>query len=379
MRVAFNATSLLSPLAGIGQYVRQLALGIASYPDVTAEFFYGAIWSRKVKDVHLGNAVGALPWLRNHIPAAYALRRLLQNQRFSSRAKVAKFDLYHEPNLLPLKFNGPTVVTVHDLSWIRFPGTHPAERVRAMEKYFELGLRHASLIVTPSEFVKSELINVFGVIPDRVIPTMLGVETLFQPKGVEETKSVLSQYCLNHGAYILAVGTLEPRKNLNVALQAFMKLPPNIRAKYPLVLAGMRGWHSGALEQQLAPLVQAGEVRQLGYLQRKDLAILVAGATTLVYPSIYEGFGLPPLEAMACGIPVITSNVSSIPEVVGDTGVLLDPEDINGFRYAMETMVSAPDIRATMGRKALARSKLFTWQTCVEQTVGAYRRVLSKS
>ena len=379
IRVAFNATSLLSPLTGIGQYSRNLALGLTQCPGVQPKFFYGAFWSKEVRGTPPVAVASALPWLRSRVPGSYALRRWVQARQFGSHTKRKTFDLYHEPNNLPLPFDGPTIVTVHDLSWIRYPQAHPAERVRVMDKYFERGIRNASFILTDSNFVKNELIEMFGLVSDRICSIALGVESQFRPQGVEETKSVLRQYGLHRKQFILAVGTLEPRKNLEVALRAFMQLTPGTRQRFPLVLVGMKGWHTSALEQQLAPLIQAGEVRQLGYLPREDLATLVAGATTLVYPSIYEGFGLPPLEAMACGVPVITSSVSSIPEVVGDTGILLDPEDVNGFTDAMEMMISAPDVRAAMGRRALARSKLFTWQRCVEQTANAYRQVLSKS
>ncbi|UUZ66964.1 glycosyltransferase family 4 protein [Polaromonas sp. P2-4] len=141
----------------------------------------------------------------------------------------------------------------------------------------------------------------------------------------------------------------------------------------------MKGWHTSALEQQMAPLISAGEIRQLGYVSREDLAIVIAGAQALVYPSVYEGFGLPPLEAMASGVPVIASNVSSIPEVVGDTGVLIDPQDVDGLAGAMEQVLSAPDMRQTMAQWALARSKEFTWAKCVSQTVDAYRAAASRT
>jgi glycosyltransferase involved in cell wall biosynthesis len=379
MRVAFNATSLLSPLTGIGQYSQHLATGLARQPNVRAEFFYGAIWSAEVRDTPPAPVASALPWLRRNIPGSYALRRMVQNHRFTSRAKTAEFDLYHEPNILPLPFDGPTVVTVHDLSWIRYPGTHPVARVREMDKYFEPGLRHASLILTDSAFVKRELMEIFDISSALIKPVALGVEPLFRLQNRHETKPVLHRLGLQHGEYVLAVGTLEPRKNLQVALTAFMQLPSRARQKFPLVLVGTKGWNSSELELQIAPMLKAGEVRQLGYLPREDLATVIAGSTCLIYPSIYEGFGLPPLEAMACGIPVITTNVSSIPEVVGDTGVLLDPQDVDGFKQAIEMMISAPDVRAALGRNALARSAMFTWESCVAHTVDAYRQVLSKS
>lgn len=379
VRIAFNATALLSPLTGIGQYGYQLALGLASRSDMHVDFLYGIRWSREVLDSPLPMPLGAIPWLRSHLPYTYELRRLVQNKRFAQHAKKHSIALYHEPNIVPLAFDGPTIITVHDLSWIRYPEAHPIERVRAMNKYFQPGLERAALILTDSEFVKCELMDVFGVQPERICPVLLGVEALFHPRSADETRTILQAHGLVHGQYLLAVGTLEPRKNLSVALLAFMQLAPSTRKRYPLVLVGMKGWHASALEKQIAPLIAAGEIHQLGYLSRGDLATIVAGATTLVYPSIYEGFGLPPLEAMACGVPVISSNVSSIPEVVGDTGVMLDPQDVDGIATAMAALINAPDLRDSMSHKALARSAQFTWANCVNQTIGAYRLVLSSS
>ncbi|WP_227869746.1 glycosyltransferase family 4 protein [Undibacterium parvum] len=376
MRVAFNATALLSPLTGIGQYSAHLAMGLAAHKDIEPEFFYGAFWGKEVRSAPLPAAASLLPWIRSKVPFSYALRRVIQNQRFSSHTRGGRFDIYHEPNILPLPFDGLTVVTVHDLSWIRFPQMHPPERVRAMDKYFESGLNRASMILTDSHFVKRELIDVFGVSPKRIRPIALGVESLFTPLTADATMPVLQQHSLIHGEYLLAVGTIEPRKNLQVALQAFMQLAPAIRKRYPLVLVGMKGWHTSELEQKIAPMIQSGEVRQLGYLSREDLAKVIAGALTLIYPSVYEGFGLPPLEAMACGVPVIAANVSSIPEVIGDTGLLIDdPHDVSALTEAIQNMVMDPKTRKDLSEKALTRSRLFTWDQCVTQTIDTYQKI----
>ena len=379
MQVAFNATALLSPLTGIGQYAHHLALGLQQLGDVNANFFYGSGWSAEVRTKPLPSVTTIKTLVRRLLPNSYGVARAIQQHQFSKGARRTRYDIYHEPNFLAYRFEGPSAITVHDLSWIRFPEMHPVERVRAMDKYFQPGLERASLILTDSEFVKHELMDVFGVKPERIRPVLLGVEALFYPRSADETRAVLDAHGLVHGQYILAVGTLEPRKNLAVALRAFMQLAPSLRKRFPLVLVGMKGWHTSALEQQIAPLIAAGEIRQLGYLPREDLATIIAGAATLIYPSIYEGFGLPPLEAMACGVPVITSNVSSIPEVVGETGLMLDPQDVDGFAKGMETLLTAPDVREAMARKALARSAQFTWASCVSQTVEAYRLVLNKS
>ncbi|MGH8435033.1 MAG: glycosyltransferase family 4 protein [Pseudomonas sp.] len=376
MKVAFNATALLSPLTGIGQYAQHLALGLQQVEDVDANFFYGSGWSHEVRTTALPTVATLKTLVRRFLPNSYGVARAIQQAQFSKDARRRRYDIYHEPNFLAYRFDGPSVITVHDLSWIRYPEMHPVERVRAMNKYFQPGLERASLILTDSAFVKRELMDVFGVQPKRIFPVSLGVEPLFHPRSAEETRSVLQHHDLTHGQYLLAVGTLEPRKNLQVALRAFMQLSPQLRKRYPLVLVGMKGWHTSALEQQMAPLVSAGEIRQLGYVSREDLAMVVAGAQALVYPSVYEGFGLPPLEAMASGVPVIASNVSSIPEVVGDTGVLIDPHDVDGLASAMENVLTAPDVRQGMAQKALARSAGFTWANCVSQTIDAYRHAI---
>jgi glycosyltransferase involved in cell wall biosynthesis len=379
MQVAFNATALLSPLTGIGQYAHHLAQGLQHIDDIDPDFFYGSGWGSDVRTKPLPRIATIKSLIHWFLPNSYGVARTLQQRQFTKGAKLKKHDIYHEPNFLAYRFDGPSVITVHDLSWIRYPEMHPIARVQAMNKYFQPGLERASLILTDSEFVKRELIDVFGMKTDRIRTVLLGVEALFHPRSADDTRSVLNAHSLMHGCYLLAVGTLEPRKNLAVALRAFMQLPPQLRKRCPLVLVGMKGWHTSALEQQIAPLIAAGEIRLLGYLPREDLAAVIAGATALVYPSIYEGFGLPPLEAMACGVPVITSNVSSIPEVVGDTGVMLDPHDVDGLAKAMQTLIIAPDVRNSMAGKALVRSTQFTWASCVSKTVDAYRAVLSQA
>lgn len=377
MRIALNATALLSPLTGIGQYTHHLAKGLQAKSGLELDFFYGSGWSKELRDKPASNIATIKSLVKRFVPHPYLVSRFIQQRRFNGGIRSNPPDVYHEPNFLAFKCSRPSIITVHDLSWIRFPHTHPVERVLAMDKYFEPGLRRASLILTDSEFVKRELMDVFGLRPELIVPVPLGVEPLFRPQTSEETLPVLSRYGMLHGQYLLAVGTLEPRKNLQVALQAFMQLPSAMRKNYPLVLVGMTGWHTSALEAQMAPMIRAGEVRQLGYLSREDLATVIAGATTLIYPSIYEGFGLPPLESMACGVPVIASDVSSLPEVVGDTGLLVNPHDAEEVAQAIQLMVSDPAVRCKLSAKALARSKRFTWNRCVTQTIGAYQQLLN--
>lgn len=378
MRVALNGTALLSPLTGIGQYTYHLAHGLASTPGIELELFYGTGWSREILTSAPAAVKTLKSLLRRFMPRTYGFGRAVRQYKFTSGMNKRPVDIYHEPNFLAFKARVPSVITVHDLSWIRFPEAHPEERVRSMNTYFEPALRRAGLIITDSTFVKQELIEVFGIRPELIRPVGLGAAQIFQPRTAAQTAGVLARHGLVHGQYLLCVGTLEPRKNLHVALQSFMQLPAALRKRYPLVLVGMKGWHTSSLEKLMAPLIRSGDLKELGFVSTEDLATIFSGALTLIYPSFYEGFGLPPLESMACGVPVIASSVASLPEVVGDTGFLVDPHDARAITDAVELLIGDPARRAALSDAALQRSKTFSWARCASETVDAYRSVLGR-
>lgn len=373
LRVALNTTSLLSPRTGIGRYTFELAQRLSTAPGVDASFFYGAFWSKEVNSQASPAVAGLLPAVRRYLPYSYELRHWVQRHRFQGQARGHRFDVYHEPNNVPLPFDGPLVLTVHDLSWIRYPSMHPAERVRAMNHNFEPGLRRAARIITDSQFVKDELVAQFGVRPEIIHPIALGASAVFRPHAAGETSAVLQSHGLEHGRYILALGTLEPRKNLRVAIEAYSCLPARLQEQYTLVMVGMTGWLSEPLERLISPLRAKGLIRQLGFLPDDELPVVVAGAACMVYPSVYEGFGLPPLEAMSCGVPVIASHAASLPEVVGEAGILLDPQDTVAFKQAMEQMLDAPEARLEKAAQGLQRSRAFSWDRCWNQTLDVYR------
>lgn len=379
MRIAYNATSLIGPLTGIGQYAYQLALRIAEQPDVDLFLFYASHFERKVEPRGHRYATRMRQAIRGLIPFAYDIAVWRRQYRFTRGAQSIKFDVYHEPNFLAFEFDGPLVLTAHDLSWIRYPETHPKERVQAMHKYFEPSLRRADVVLTDSEFVRQEVIEVFGIDPSRIRAIPIGLDPVFRPRSESEAQPVLARHGLTYSGYLLSVGTLEPRKNLERTVQAYGTLPAGLRARFPLVVVGAKGWHTQGIHSMLAPLVARGDVKMLGYLGREELATLTAAATALVYPSIYEGFGLPPLEAMGCGVPAISSNVSSLPEVVGDTGLFVDPFDVDSIAAGIRTMLEDAPLRAALAPKALERSKAFTWESCAVRTLAAYRDAIASS
>jgi alpha-1,3-rhamnosyl/mannosyltransferase len=178
---------------------------------------------------------------------------------------------------------------------------------------------------------------------------------------------------------VLCVGTLEPRKNLELVIRAYAAMPESYRACRPLVLVGMKGWLTSGLESLMQPLVAAGQIRPQGYTSDADLAVLYAAAQVLVYPSLYEGFGLPPLEAMASGTPVIVSNRSTLPEVVGDAGVQLDAADEPGLREALRHMDEDPAWWNARAVASLAQARQFSWARCARETLAVYRKVLGRA
>ncbi len=383
MRVAINASSLGSALTGLGQYTLHLSSALLRSRMLELDFFYEDHWSGALELnstmlSKLSNLTKLRIFVRDHVPGAYDIKLAWMQRNFVRGLNAGRLDLYHEPNFIAFNTDVPTVITVHDLSWIKFPEAHPQSRVRAMNKYFERGLNQSSFLITDSAYVRDEVIDVFGYPEDRIKSIPLGVDASFKPRSSEQTREVLGLYGLEHGSYILLVGTIEPRKNIPTALEAFMALPKKIRLENPLVLVGMKGWLGGDIEDRLASLIAQGEVRRLGYVNQADMPILLSGALTLVFPSIYEGFGLPPLEAMASGVPVITSDASSIPEVVGSGGLMFNPHDVDGFSGAMRDLISDHSRRAELGSIALELSKKFSWDRCAEDTLGVYRQVIGE-
>ncbi len=379
MRIAFNATSLLSTLTGTGLYTKFLLEKLIQNPEFSFTMFYAKRWSSDLLEPKTSTPQYIKTLVRKYIPHAYSMNRLIQQYHFAVGIKKSQFDLYHEPNFFAFDFYGPIVLTVHDLSWIRYPETHPKERVTAMNRFFESSLLRADKVITDSAFVRQELVSVFGVSAEKISPVYFGVYSVFYPHQPNETYATLINLNLIHGSYFLAVGTIEPRKNLQVALNAFMRLPKKMRQQYPLVIVGMMGWNTDSFERLVGPLISCGDVKLLGYLSQVDLIHVIAGALSLIYPSVYEGFGLPPLEAMACGVPVITSNVSSIPEVVGNAGMLLDPFDVDGFSNAMRKMVESKVDRDHLAKMALERSLHFNWDKTAVGTIEVYRQALASA
>ena len=375
MRIGLNGMPLLSPLTGIGHYTRSLALELNSTREVELRLFYGRGWSAEIRQVPVAGIDGWKRLVKALVPAPYALTRAVQQLPFALGAR--RLDLYHDTSGFPLPGAVVTVATVHDLTWERHPEAHPPERVRAFRAMFRHTLARASHLICDAEFVRRELIDGFAWPPEKVTAIPLASRPVFRPLPEGQSPPDLFRYGVAHRRYLLCVATLEPRKNLDAALHAYAGLAQELRQRFPLLIVGMKGWLTSRLETVIEAGVHRGAIRALGYLADEELARLYASARMLIYPSLYEGFGLPPLEAMASGTPVIVSNVSSLPEVVGDAGIQVDPHDVDALREAIRRLAEDDGHWEALRSAGLARAAQFSWARCARETLEVYRKVLA--
>lgn len=381
MRVILNGVSALKPKTGVGHTTANLyraLTGLATsdsfwlYPGETLGGLARRMLHRpKPSGPRPPQPGGAPRWKTRLTELAKAAYR----GHFRTAARWGGFDLYHEPNFIPVRTHLPTVVTVHDLSVLLYPEWHPADRVAFHERHFRRGIATADHVVVVSEAVRREMIDVLGFPADRVTAIHNGIGDQFRPQQPEAVEAIRQKLGLPP-RYFLAVGTIEPRKNIGTLLRAFCDLPTEIRAACPLVLAGGWGWKSDRERELFETEARHRGAIHLGYVDDMDLPGLYAGAVALLYPSFYEGFGLPPVEMLACGGGVIASTAAAVREVVGGHAVLLDPQDSDGWREAMRRAAADADYLDDSRRGGVAHTRGFTWDVAAKKTLGVYRRVL---
>jgi glycosyltransferase involved in cell wall biosynthesis len=283
-------------------------------------------------------------------------------------------ELLHGPAFVgPLASGCPFVVTVHDLSFLLFPlGFRALNRVY-LRTFTRLSARRARRVIAVSESTKRDLVQYYDLAAAQVDVVHNGVDSSFRPLPADQVTAFRAKQGLPE-RFILFVGTLEPRKNVVRLIEAYARLP---RTRPPLMLVGGKGWLYDEVFARIEALNLSSEVRFVGFVPAEDLPWWYNAAHLFVYPSLYEGFGLPPLEAMACGTPVVASKASSLPEVVGQAGLLVDPADVEALAASMEQALYDPDQREKMQRAGLAQAQGFSWQKAARRTVNSYRRALA--
>ena len=363
MNVDLSVEALSPQLTGIGRYTLELMRGLQVHPDVTE---FRAIYNDAVAADPEGLLRGVVPQRR---------RRRTKWLRWAERATsiLPRKRLFHGPNfMLPANAEGG-IITVHDLSVYKFPEMHPPERIAHFERDFARSLSRAWHILTDTHEVRRELAEFANIPESRITAVHLGVNPAYRPDRSSDGSVNYTSYGVIPGRYILLVATFEPRKRIDAALNAYHLLPEHIKKHYPLVLAGATGWRNDALHEIMTRDEAKGYIRFLGFVPENDLPGIYGGAKLFLYPSIYEGFGLPPIEAMASGVPVIVSNRSCLPEVTDGAALMIDPDDIEGFAAAITKGLEDEIWRATAIARGLEVAAGYSWEKCVAKTVEAYR------
>jgi len=368
--VAFHIDQLFFQVpGGIGTYVRELVTALAKAdPELDLRLFHARFDGAEPE-----------PWLAGHRveELSASIRSLYPRWDVTARPPLpeplASADIVHSPNpaaVPPARQEQRLVVTVHDLAFLHFPSMYP----RAWRVLYRLGLaataRRADAILAPSRNTAEDLLSRTKAEPARihVVPLATSLEI-----GTEDPTETLGRLKVPR-PYALFVGTLEPRKNLVRLVRAYRRVAAT-GLPHSLVLAGPMGWQPQPLLRELA-LPGPGEIVLTGALSRTDLDALYRGAGVFVYPSLYEGFGLPVLEAMARAVPTVTSNASSLPEVTGDAALGVDPRSVREIAHAIETVLSDGNLADRLGAKGRARAERFSWDETARQTLNVYEKAL---
>ncbi len=309
------------------------------------------------------------------LPTSRPVVRIFWEQALQPRTlRREGVDLLHSLAFAqPLFWRGPSVISFMDLSFLRFPRAFNRANRLYLTIMARAAVRRADHLLAISEHTRQDLLRLLGASPERVTVTYCGVDSSFKPLDPALVRAYREQHGLPE-RFVLYVGTLEPRKNVPRLLQAYARLRRSGGAP-PLVLAGARGWRHAAIDAALDRLDLREHVRFLGYVPAAELPLCYNAATVFAYPSLYEGFGLPPLESLACGTPVVTSNASSLPEAVGNAALLVDPRDPAALAGALGAALEDESLRDRLRRSGFERARQFTWRRMAEQTVAVYHGV----
>ncbi len=369
MRVGIDARLVYYSQAGIGQYILHLVNGLAK---VDTENEYLLLQSRKDDTTILEqpNFRRISLWTPSH-------HRL---ERYALNVELVRLglDVLHSPDFIPPhRPSCRSVITVHDLAFLLYPHFLTKESARYYG-HIDQAVRWTDHIIAVSESTKRDTSQHLGVPEDKITVVYEAANPIFQPLDRDQARE---QVRSRHGVdsrFILFVSTIEPRKNVPTLIRAMWQLQECYKEDVHLVLAGGRGWLFEDAFAIVEQLNMDSRVHFVGRVSSEDLLYLYNAAEMLAHPAFYEGFGLPPLEAMACGLPVVVSNVASLPEVVGDAGLLIDPHDVDELTVAMWRTLNDGELRQEMREKGLRQAEHFSWERAARETLAIYKLASEK-
>lgn len=377
MRIGFGTTMLCrgmraGRLDGIGVYSRSLLNAYAAKGITPAEYYFSGVGRGLDAESCGGQRISFAPFAINALFCA-----LTNLPSLGSGAIEKEVDIFHaSDHHIPKLKATPVVATIMDAISLAHPEWASPSLRKLKNLLFSKTVAWADHVITISSFAVPDLVRYFRIPEERISVVPLGVDEDYFRTLDEETRSrVLDKYGLRPGFFIF-IGTLQPRKNVERIIAAHRMLPLDIQRERPLVIVGQNGWGTAGLLPMLADLEAGGTGRWLNYVPHHDAMALMQSACALVFPSLYEGFGLPVLEAFASRLPVVTSNTTSLPEVAGDAALLVNPEDIGEICSAMTMLATTPTLRRELMEKGLLRAKELTWSRCADKTLEIYRSVL---
>jgi len=323
-----------------------------------------------------------IPWkiMVGRVPGVQALRRLKNGGLHRAVRGLARENgghtVYHEPNMIAQPIHLPTVVTINDLSWHYEPTWHPAERLHWIGRNLPDTLRRARRFVAISQFTKDAAVRDLGIGAPMIDVVPLAPARNFKPVSALDAATVLACYDLADRRFVFSISTLEPRKNFDRLLTAFLMLPAGLRATTPLVIAGGKGWGEVLARPEAEQAVQNGSVRLLGHIPDADLAVLCARAGVFAYVSLYEGFGLPVVEAMAADTPIVASSTTAVGEIASGAALTVDPLDETAIAQGLRTVLEDPGLAERLRQSGRSRAAGYTWQRTVNALAESWRRAL---
>jgi glycosyltransferase involved in cell wall biosynthesis len=371
MQVCLDVSAALVQRAGIGRYARELAIALASLNSDDTEFL---LFHNRIPG-SLPEPLQSLPRFSSRLGTrAWRLGLLVQSGLPGVSRPHPAFDLFHGMDFIGPRLRQPLVITIHDLSTLRFPQHHTPLNRLFLRFALPIMVRRSAAIIAVSHATRQDVVELLHAPPEQVHVIPNGVDhNRFKPSGGAESLARLHRDLGLPSEYLLALGTLEPRKNLLTLLRAYAGLGRNVP---DLVLAGGEGWGRNSPIQEAKRLNILDRLHFTGFVPNELLPDLYRGAALFVYPSLYEGFGLPVLEAMASGTPVIASNTSSLPELVGDSGLLVPPLDTRALADAIDTVLEDSELAARLARMGRERSLAFSWERTARETMEVYSNVL---
>tara|TARA_B100000315_G_scaffold212472_1_gene209859 strand:- start:2068 stop:3189 length:1122 start_codon:yes stop_codon:yes gene_type:complete len=373
MKIAIDVRTLSKPKSGIGYYVQSLINGLNKF-ESPYEYFLFSDNQGILNEIKKNQKITYIKSPFSH--ENHLVGDLWENTALPHRLRAEGISLFHGPSyIIPfIKKGFKTIATIHDIAFFLYPDMEPLKFRIYMRCMIKAITKRADLIIAVSASTKSDLVNILNVPEEKIRVVHSAVNEKYY-KLEHKNSSIKKKYNINKN-YFLFVGDLLPRKNISKLFEAFSLLPERIKNEYQIVIVGGRKYSFKRIENTLKENNLTSSVIFTGYINEEDILLLYNSADIFVFPSFYEGFGFPILEAMSCGVPVITSNVSSMPEIAGDAAILIDPNDSEELAGAISTLVDDADLRQKKIEAGFKRANLFSLKKMTEKTVNIYKELV---